>query len=313
MICVRSVRSSLCLSCNGLLMLVALLFLRWVSKSRTSILGRCPNFGAGRGLEAKPDQGPMNARGMAPRMQVGASPKTGIVELKQAERLFLIVRCAAVPMVLVLGWLHDLLPFGIAVVLAVVLVVVSAGGWYANRRIASAGVQHFLGASMLALDTVLTVAAISVFLPDRSTAAYAAFALVVIEAAVRYGFRGSVAMAALFAVATAEAMQARLVLFDVRPSMSGYAFWTLFMAMLALAVGALELGKALPIDGPSEHHAEGQRVAEPKEGEHRSSSPALSPPGKAQGCHQQREGHHQGRRSPSTAARKYTIQGTGWS
>ncbi len=162
-----------------------------------------------------------------------------IVELKRAERLFILVRWAAAPVALLLAWLHDPLSEAAMMGLAAGLAVVNATAWALNRRVRTARSQQALGVAMLVLDTLAVATAISLFVQDFYTAAYAVFALVVVEAAMRYALVGSLGMALVFAAGLAAAMLARRDFFDVRFSLSGYAFWTLFMAMLALAVGSL--------------------------------------------------------------------------
>ena len=163
----------------------------------------------------------------------------GMTDLKQTERLFIAMRWAAVPVLLILGWLHPPLPMPATLAMTAGLATANVLVWQANRRIKRPGAQLLLGAGMLALDALIASTAIAFFIADRSTAAYAGFALVVIEAAVRYALVGGLAMAAVFALGLAVAMVARWDLYAVTFSVPGYAFWVLFMVMLGLAVGAL--------------------------------------------------------------------------
>lgn len=162
-----------------------------------------------------------------------------IVEAKHIEGIFLLTRWAAVPVTLSLVWLHHPLSDSAMIALGVGLAAVNVIAWRLNRQIKGSAAQAALGMVMLTVDALAASTAISLFVYDFYTAAYGVFSVVVIEAAVRFGLRGSLGASLFFAGGLAGAMLARNVYFSVRFSVSGYAFWTMFTAMIALAVGIL--------------------------------------------------------------------------
>ena len=92
---------------------------------------------------------------------------------------------------------------------------------------------------MVIFDVVLAWGVILLFVSDFYTAAYAGFVFVVIEAAIRFGLAGGLSMIAVFALGLYGAYEYRLAAFGVRFSISGYAFWTALMSIVAVTVGMI--------------------------------------------------------------------------
>jgi RNA polymerase sigma factor (sigma-70 family) len=91
----------------------------------------------------------------------------------------------------------------------------------------------------LLVDTFVACAVILLFVNDFYTAVYAVFAYLVIEAALRFGFLGSLGMATFFIAGLFSAYIYRKAVYDIRFSVSGYAFWTTFMTILSVAIGLI--------------------------------------------------------------------------
>ncbi len=69
------------------------------------------------------------------------------------------------------------------------------------------------------------------------TAAYGAFAFVIIEGAVRFGLIASLIMEVIFVAGLTAAMLYRVSEYGSEFSWTGYAFWAIFLFFIALSVG----------------------------------------------------------------------------
>ena len=168
-----------------------------------------------------------------------APPRRNLREMKNLEWIFIALRVLEVPVVLVMAWLHHPISMDGMIVLAGLLAVCSIIDGFLNYKIKGTSAQWRLGIAMLAADTLFFWGGIFLFVHDFHTAGYAYFAIVIIQAAVRFGLVGSVIMGVVFALGLWGAMIFRLLVHDVRFSTSGYAFWAILMALIALAVGLL--------------------------------------------------------------------------
>jgi signal transduction histidine kinase len=160
-------------------------------------------------------------------------------EMKRLEWIFIAVRWLWVPMVFVMAWLHHPEQATTMRILGVVLAVCNAAACLFNVTIKTPRSQHALGISMLTIDTFLAWGVILLFVRDFYTAAYAGFVYIVLEAAIRFGLIGSLAMIVVFALGLYGAYEYRLAVFGVRFSNSGYAFWTALMSIVAISVGMI--------------------------------------------------------------------------
>jgi signal transduction histidine kinase len=160
-------------------------------------------------------------------------------EMKRLEWLFIGVRWVWVPVVFLMAWLHHPAQTPLMVAFGGALAFCNIIASLLNPRIKTPAVQRALGMSMLAVDTLLAWGVILVFVGDFYTAAYAGFIYVILEAAVRYGTIGSLAMSLVFVLGLYGAFLYREAAFGVRFSVSGYVFWTVLMAIVALPVGII--------------------------------------------------------------------------
>jgi signal transduction histidine kinase len=166
-------------------------------------------------------------------------PENYLHEMKRLEWIFIVVRWLWVPMVFVMAWLHHPEQATTMRVLGGVLAVCNTAACLFNVTVKTPRSQHALGISMLTIDTLLAWGVILLFVRDFYTAAYAGFVYIVLEAAIRFGLIGSLAMIVVFALGLYGAYEYRLAVFGVRFSNSGYAFWTALMSIVAISVGMI--------------------------------------------------------------------------
>lgn len=157
-------------------------------------------------------------------------------DMKSLEWIFIALHWLGIPVLIAMGIAYDPTSTVTVVVLTVMLAIWSAIAAFLNRRITTVHGQVLLGILSQALLSVFAWAMIFQFLQGQ-TAAYAAFAFVVIEAAVRFGLLTSLITEVIFVVGLTAAMQYRVSEYGLRFSMTGYAFWALFMLFIALSVG----------------------------------------------------------------------------
>jgi signal transduction histidine kinase len=166
-------------------------------------------------------------------------PERYMRELKRLEWIFIAVKWVWVPLVLLLAWLHRPAETPLMLLLGGALACSNIIASVLNTRIRTPAAQRALGMSMLAVDTIMAWGVILIFVGDFYTAAYAGFIYIVLEAAVRYGIVGSLAMALVFILGLWGAYLYREAAFGVRFSVSGYVFWTVLMTIVALPVGII--------------------------------------------------------------------------
>jgi signal transduction histidine kinase len=166
-------------------------------------------------------------------------PERYLHEMKRLEWIFIAVRWVWVPIVFLMAWLHHPAQTDLMMVLGGVLGFCNIVACLLNIRIKTPHPQHALGLTMLIVDTLLAWGVILLFVRDFYTAAYAGFVYIILEAAIRFGLTGSLSAAGLFVLALYGAFLYREAAFDVRFSVSGYVFWTVLMAIVALAAGAI--------------------------------------------------------------------------
>ncbi|OGO03584.1 MAG: hypothetical protein A2Y72_05480 [Chloroflexi bacterium RBG_13_53_26] len=157
--------------------------------------------------------------------------------MKNLEWIFIATHSLGVPAAIAMGMLHDPVSVSTVVILAGLLAVWSAVAAFLNHRIASIDGQLRLGMVTQAVVAVFAWAFILQFVGGSETAAYGAFAVVIVEGAIRFGLMGSLVMEAAFALGLAIAMQYREREYDLTFSIPGYVFWTVLMFFIALSVG----------------------------------------------------------------------------
>lgn len=162
-----------------------------------------------------------------------------LYELKRLEWLFIGARWLWVPAIFLLAWMQK--PSSDIAILSIGLVtaVFNVGAMVLNLKIRTPKSQRFLGTTMLVIDSLVAWALILLFVSDFYTAAYAGFLFVAMEGAIRYGLKGSLVMAAVFAVGLLGAYIFRDAVYGVRFSYTGYTFWTLLVFLIAVPMGLI--------------------------------------------------------------------------
>jgi len=157
-------------------------------------------------------------------------------DMKNLEWIFIAVQWLGVPVLIAMGIAYHPASTVTVIILTVFLAVWSAIAAFLNRRITTIEGQVLLGIMSQALLPVFAWAIIFQFL-EGQTAAYGAFAFVIIEGAVRFGLAASMIMEAIFVAGLAVAMQYRVWEYGLEFSTTGFAFWALFLFFIALSVG----------------------------------------------------------------------------
>jgi len=157
-------------------------------------------------------------------------------DMKNLEWIFMAVHCLGIPVLIAIGITYHPASTVTVITLTVLLAVWSIIAALLNRRITTIEGQVFLGIVSQALLPVFAWAMVFQFL-EGQTAAYGAFAFVIIEGAVRFGLAASLIMEAIFVAGLAAAMQYRVWEYGLEFSATGFAFWALFLFFIALSVG----------------------------------------------------------------------------
>ena len=157
-------------------------------------------------------------------------------DMKNLEWIFIAVQWLGVPVLIAMGIAYHPASTVAVIILTVFLAVWSTIAAFLNRRITTIEGQVLLGIVSQALLAVFAWAIIFQFLKGQ-TAAYGAFAFVIIEGAVRFGLVASLIMEAIFVAGLAVAMQYRVWEYGLEFSATAFAFWALFLFFIALSVG----------------------------------------------------------------------------
>jgi len=157
-------------------------------------------------------------------------------DMKNLEWIFIVIHWLGVPVLIAMGIAYNPVSTVTVVVLTILLAVWSAIAAFLNRRITTIQGQVLLGIVSQALVAAFAWAMIFQFLQGQ-TAAYGAFAFVVIEGAVRFGLLASLFMEVVFVAGLTAAMLYRVWEYDSEFSWTGYAFWGIFLFFIALSVG----------------------------------------------------------------------------
>ncbi|MBN2099954.1 MAG: hypothetical protein JW753_10215 [Dehalococcoidia bacterium] len=164
------------------------------------------------------------------------SGERSLKDMKSLEWIFIVVHWLGVPVLIAMGIAYNPVSTITVVVLTVLLAVWSAIAAFLNRRIITIQRQVLLGVLSQALVAAFAWAMIFQFLQGQ-TAAYGAFAFVIIEAAVRFGLLASLIMEGVFVAGLTAAMLYRVSEYGSEFSWTGYAFWAIFLLFIALSVG----------------------------------------------------------------------------
>lgn len=158
-------------------------------------------------------------------------------ELKNLEWIFIGIHSLGVPTAIAMTFITDPPSATAVFVIAGVLAGWSAVASFLNHRISTIKGQMRL--SIITQVVIVLFAWTFVFhwVSGEDTAAYASFTVVIIEGAVRFGLRGSLAMAIVAAVGLAVAMMYREWEYGLEFNTPGYTFWTIISFIIALSVG----------------------------------------------------------------------------
>jgi signal transduction histidine kinase len=157
-------------------------------------------------------------------------------DMKNLEWIFIVTHWLGVPVLIAMGIAYNPVSTVTVIVLTVLLAIWSALAAFLNRRITTIQDQVLLGILSQALVAAFAWAMIFQFLQGQ-TAAYGAFAFVIIEGAVRFGLLASLIMEVVFVAGLTAAMLYRVSEYESEFSWTGYAFWAIFLFFIALSVG----------------------------------------------------------------------------
>ncbi len=166
-----------------------------------------------------------------------SSGERSLRDMKNLEWIFIAIHSLGVPAAIPIGLMHDPVSVTTLAIFAGLLAVWSIVAAFLNHRIATVNGQLRLSVVTQGVIAVFAWAFIFQFLSGKETAAYAGFAIVIIEGATRFGLTGSLVMEAAFALGLAVAMLYRQWEYDLAFSFPGYVFWTILMLFIALSVG----------------------------------------------------------------------------
>jgi len=164
-------------------------------------------------------------------------PDQGITEVKRLEKVLMFQRWLYVPAVLLVAFLYDWLypPAVIAVVCLLVLTNVAARYFY--RRDPSPSKQILVGLALLTADVLAAVLVIVIGVRQGHTAVYIIFTPMIVEAAVRFGLKGSLIADIVFALIFLGIRQYGLVVWDVSYPLADYVLTVGVMSFISLMVG----------------------------------------------------------------------------
>jgi hypothetical protein len=119
-------------------------------------------------------------------------------EVKRLEWILIGIRWLYVALLLLITALNYPESQIVVLVLTGILALVNAGGSYANTKIKTLRLQLILGIIMLSVGALIASGVILQFVGDFNTAAYAVFAYIIIEAAIRFELVGSLSALVFF-------------------------------------------------------------------------------------------------------------------
>jgi RNA polymerase sigma factor (sigma-70 family) len=106
-------------------------------------------------------------------------------------------------------------------------------------RVKTPRLQLIQGIAMLSIDVLIASGVILQFVGDFNTAAYAVFAYIIAEAAIRFDLIGSLSALMFFILGLYGAFLYRKVVYDLPFSYTGYAYWTALMSVIAVSIGTV--------------------------------------------------------------------------
>jgi len=160
-------------------------------------------------------------------------------EIKLLEWIFIGIRWLCIVLLMIISALK--LPESQMVVflLTGILILVNIIGCYANVKINTLRSQLILSIVLLTVDAVMALGVIFQFVGDFNTAAYAIFAYIIIEAAIRFELVGSLSALVFYLLGLYGAYSYRRVVHDIPFSYTGYAFWATLMTIITVSTGTI--------------------------------------------------------------------------
>jgi DNA-binding CsgD family transcriptional regulator len=160
-------------------------------------------------------------------------------EVRRLEWILIGIRWLCVVLLLLILALNLPESRAVVIVLTGILALINAGGSYANVKIKTLRSQLILGIAMLSVDALVASGVILQFVGDFNTAAYAVFAYIIIEAAIRFELVGSLSALVFYLLGLYAAYAYREAVYHMPFSYTGYAYWTILMTVIALSTGAI--------------------------------------------------------------------------
>ena len=170
------------------------------------------------------------------RIHVG-KPDRELTEAKRLEKVLMFQRWLYVPAVLLAAFLYDwLYPPAIAsAVLLLVLANIAARYFY--QRDLSPSKQFIVSLSLLTADVLAAIAVIAIGIRHGHTAVYVIFAPMIVEAAIRFGLKGSLIADIVFALVFLGIWQYGLATWGVSYQLADYVLTIGVMSFVSLMVG----------------------------------------------------------------------------
>ena len=160
-------------------------------------------------------------------------------EGKRLEWIFIGIRWLWVAVLLVMLALHHPESRMVVLVLTGIFALLNTGGSFVNIKVKTLRLQLILGIVMLSIDALIASGVILQFAGDFNTAAYAVFAYIIAEAAIRFDIIGSLSALLFFILGLYGAFLYRKAVYDVPFSYTGYAYWNTLMAVIAISIGTV--------------------------------------------------------------------------
>jgi RNA polymerase sigma factor (sigma-70 family) len=160
-------------------------------------------------------------------------------EVKRLEWIFIGIRWLWVALLIVMLALHHPESRMVVLVLTGILALLNASGSFLNTRVKTPRLQLIQGIAMLSIDALIASGVILQFVGDFNTAAYAVFAYIIAEAAIRFELIGSLSALMFFILGLYGAYSYRKIVYDIPFSYTGYAYWTALMSVIAVSIGTV--------------------------------------------------------------------------
>ncbi|MCL2149648.1 MAG: histidine kinase [Dehalococcoidia bacterium] len=168
---------------------------------------------------------------------MASKPDRELTEAKRLEKVLMFQRWLYVPAVLFAAFLYDwLYPPSIAAVVCL-LILANIAARYFYRRDISPRQQSLLSLGLLAVDILAAFWVIILGIRHGHTALYIIFAPMIVEAAIRFGLKGSLIADVLFSLVFLGIRQYGMAFWDVPYPLADYILTVGVMSFVSLMVG----------------------------------------------------------------------------